>query len=181
MRWLVCFVLLTGCLRARATMIHPTELGRVSGTGSHASITRTAPSSEQPPAPQSVDESTRIGSLELGALIAFGGTHDSARVHIAPGVRIFRNDVTSVLGGVAVGVDFPRGFAFEGSLHAGGGGNDPNTVQVAADVFAGFTLHSSSTSTSIAVGPSVGLLGLPGGHSVVMLGLGLRLTSGRSY
>jgi hypothetical protein len=192
MRWLACFVvvLAAGCLRARATVVHATDLERSHSSGSTTAIAREAPQVRAAPlereAPQRAGESANLGSVELGAMLPLTTNRDAARVHIAPGVRIFSSQASSVLWGVAVGADFVRsrrgpGFAVEGSLHLGNGGNDPEAIEQALDLFAGVTVHSSRPSTSIAIGPSVGVLGMPGGHSVVMVGLGLRLTSGRSY
>jgi hypothetical protein len=45
------------------------------------------------------------------------------------------------------------------------------------DVFAGYSLDARAT--SLAIGPSVGMLMMPGGGSVVMLGLGLRVSGAR--
>ncbi|MEO8707000.1 MAG: hypothetical protein ABI867_43635 [Kofleriaceae bacterium] len=184
MRWLVCCVLLAGCLRARATVIHPTELERSGGAGTHTTIARTAPATRE--TPSEVVESPTLASVELGALLAFDGTRGSARVHVAPGIRIFSSQLSQVLFGVAVGADFVRdhgpGFAIEGSYHAGNGGNDPLVIEQALDLFAGVSMHSKNrVSASMAIGPSVGVLAMPGGHSVVMVGLGLRLTGGRTY
>jgi hypothetical protein len=185
MRWLACFLLLAGCLRARATVVHPTDLERSSGgSGSHTTIAREAPQARE--VPPAAGASTNLVSVELGALVPLSATHESTRVHIAPGVRIFGSQVGSVLWGLAVGADFVGnrrgpGFALEGSVHVGNGGNDPDAIEQALDVFAGVTVHSSRTSTSIAIGPSVGVLGMPGGHSVVTVGLGLRLTGGQRY
>jgi hypothetical protein len=183
MRWLACSVLLAGCLRARATVVHPTELVRTSSdSGSTTAIARTTPAASE--VPQVDDSSTNLISVELGALIPFGAHESSAHIHVAPGVRIFGSQASSPLWGVAVGADFVGkgrgpGFALEGSVHVGNGGNDPEIIDQALDVFAGVTVHASRrTSTSIAIGPSVGVLGMPGGHSVVMVGLGLRLTGG---
>jgi hypothetical protein len=181
MRWLACVILLAGCLRARATAVHPTGIERVNGgPGSPGAITRGGTPLMREVPQQPTEASTNLASLELGAMVTFNTPPDSPRVHLAPGVRIF--GANSVLFGVAVGTDFVNrrrgsGLALEGSVHAGGGdSNDPTTIQVALDMFAGVTLHSRYS--AVAIGPSIGLLGMPGGHSVVMLGLGLRVTGG---
>lgn len=176
MRWLACCVLLAGCLRARATVVHPTEHERSSNGLGGTAIARTAPAGEiSQPAP----ESSSLGSLEVGALVPF--KLDTARVHLAPGVRIFDSHPGRALFGVAVGADFLNrrgpGFALEGSVHAGNSSSDTTVIVQAVDVFAGITFQPGRTPMSWAIGPSLGMLGMPGGHSVVMMGLGLRVTS----
>ena len=183
MRWLACTVLLVGCVRARATAVTPTDLERTNGgTNTHGAIARTAPSQvEVPPDEAPAAHAPSPVSIELGAMIALSGPHDAARVHLAPGVRIFGSRVDAPLWGVAAGVDFlgnrrGPGFALEGSVYAGsGGGTYPDTVETALDLFAGITMHARTS--AIAIGPSVGLLAMPGGESVVMLGLGVRVTN----
>src|SRR5687768_12613650 len=97
MRWIACVVLLAGCLRARATVVHPTEHERSSNSGSSTTIARGT--SETPePAP-----SSNIGSLEVGALFPFRNNRDTARVHIAPGIRVLQADDTTLMAGVAIG------------------------------------------------------------------------------
>ena len=182
MRWLACLVLLAGCLRARATAVHPTEDARASnGTGSSTAIARAAPSAREVPQP-SAEESTNLVSVELGALVPFTAAHDSTRIHVAPGVRVFGSQLSTVLFGVAVGADYVGsrgpGFALEGSVYVGNGGGDTAVIEQAIDLFAGVTV-SGRARTSVAVGPSVGMLAMPGGHSVVMVGLGLRLSGRR--
>ncbi len=178
MRWLACCVLLAGCLRARATVVHSTgHEGGSRGLGDSA-IARTAPAADEVSAPP--DTNPNLGSLELGALVPF--TLESARVHLAPGVRIFDSHPGRVLFGVAVGADFlgkrrGPGFALEGSVHAGNSSPDTTVVVQAVDVFAGVTMQSNRTPMTFAIGPSLGMLGMPGGHSVVTMGLGLRVTS----
>ena len=180
MRWLAAFVLLAGCVRARVTAVHPTQAEHTaSGAGSGMTIARTAPASEvsNPPA----DTSANLVSVELGALVPF--RTETANVHIAPGVRMFSGQGGSILWGTAVGADFfgnRRGpwFALEGSIFAGNSSNDRNHIVQALDLFTGVTVHSKAASSSIAIGPSLGILGLPGGHSNVIVGLGIRLTGG---
>lgn len=172
MRWLACVVLLAGCLRARATVVHPTELERSSGSGPNTTIAREASET-----PETATPSSNIGSVELGVLIPFRNNRDSARVHIAPGLRIFNSDAKTVLAGVAVGADFVNRFALEGSVYIGDGHDDPEVIEQVVDLFAGLTMDARST--SIAIGPSVGLLMMPGGNSVVMVGLGLRFAGAR--
>jgi hypothetical protein len=171
MRWLACFVLLAGCVRARATVVHPTD------------TERQAPE----PSPASPD----LWSVELGALVPFeAGARDPIHVHIAPGVRLFGSQPSAPLWGVAIGADVLRasratGFAFEGAVYLGNGGNDPAAIEQAIDLFAGVAVHArrsvltSSIDSAIAVGPSIGILGMPGGHAVVMYGLGIRATGAR--
>ena len=172
MRWLaVVALLLTGCLRARATVIHPTELTRSSHTGPNNSIARTASETPEVESP----EMSNISSLELGVLVPFRKDADSARVHIAPGIRVF--DTGMVMGGVALGADFKNRFALEGSVYFGDGHADPTVIEQAVDLFGGVT--TDVRSTSLAIGPSVGLLMMPGGNSVVMVGLGVRVTGAR--
>ena len=173
MRWLACVVLLAGCLRARATVVHPTELERSSHSGPNTTIAR---DTSENPDPETA--SANIGSIELGVLIPFRNNRDSARVHIAPGIRILKADDETVLAGVAIGADFVNRFALEGSVYFGDGqGGDPEAVDQVMDLFAGVTMDARST--SIAIGPSVGLLAMPGGTSIVMFGLGLRFTGAR--
>lgn len=171
MRWLAFVVLLTGCLRARATVIHPTELTRSSHTGPDNSIARTASETPAVEAP----ELSNIGSLELGVMVPFRKDSDSARVHIAPGIRMF--DTGMVMAGVAIGADFKNRFALEGSAYFGDGGADPTVYEHAVDIFGGIT--TDVRSTSLAIGPSVGMLMMAGGNSVVMVGLGVRVTGAR--
>lgn len=156
-------------------MVHPTDQERDStGTGG-GTIARTNPAIEVPtPAPEGPP--TNLGSLELGAVVPFELSH--ASVHLAPGVRIFNSHPDAVLFGVAVGADFlgnrrGPGFALEGSVHAGNSSSDRSVIVQAVDVFAGVTMNSRRTRVTWAVGPSVGMLGMPGGASVVTLGLGL--------
>ena len=172
MRWLACICLLAGCLRARATAVHPTELERSTSSSPGTAIAR-----ETSETPDASSSSSNLGSIELGVLIPFRSNRDSARVHIAPGIRIFNSDADTVLAGVAVGADFPNRFALEGSVYIGDGRADPEVIEQVVDVFAGVTM--AARPTSIAIGPSVGLLMMPGGHSVVMVGLGLRLSGAR--
>lgn len=180
MRWLVCCVLLTGCLRARATVVHPTDHVRDSSGNGGSTIARTNPASEvSTPTPSPEGSPANLGSIELGAMVPFKLPH--ANVHIAPGVRIFNQHPDAVLFGAAVGADFlgnrrGPGFALEGSIHAGNSSPDRSVIVQAVDVFAGVTLTSRRAPMTWAVGPSVGMLGLPGGASVVTLGLGLRVT-----
>ena len=175
MRWLVGLVFLAGCLRARTTVVHLTDVERSSG-GRGSVIARVDPTRETPQAPE---QSPNLASLELGALVPFKNINDSTRVHLAPGIRVFNGQGGSMLFGVAVGADFePRsgpGFALEGSVHAGDSSPDPTHIEQALDLFTGVTFRARDT--TLAVGPSLGLLGLPGGHSIVMIGLGLRFTS----
>jgi len=175
MRWLACVVLLTGCLRARATVVHPTELERSSHSNSDTSIARTP--SETPEAPETATPSSNLGSIELGVMFPFRNNRNSARVHIAPGIRIFNSDAEAVFAGVAIGADFRNRFAVEGSLYIGDAHGDLEAIDQVVDLFAGVTMDARST--SIAVGPSVGLLMMPGGRSVAMFGLGLRFTGAR--
>jgi hypothetical protein len=175
MKWLACVVLLAGCLRARATVVHPTELSRSNPTGPGTSIARASSES-----PQDLDAETpgTLGSIELGVLVPFRSNRNSARVHIAPGIRILNSDAENVLAGVAIGADFVNRFALEGSVYFGdGGGGDPTVIDQVMDLFAGVTMDARST--SIAIGPSVGLLSMPGGSSIVMFGLGVRVTGAR--
>ena len=172
MRRLVCVVLLlSGCLRARATVVHPTDIERSSGGGGSSTTIARGSSNT----PETTAASTNIGSVELGALIPFRTHRDSARVHIAPGVRVFGSDAGNVLFGVAVGADFVNRFTLEGSVYIGDGHDDPEVIDQAVDLFTGITMDAGST--SFAIGPSVGLLMMPGGHSTVMVGLGLRFTA----
>jgi hypothetical protein len=159
-------------------VVHPTDHERSSGDRG-STIARLAPATSDTSQP--ADTSSKLGSLELGAMVPF--PLETARVHLAPGVRIFDSHPGSVLFGVAVGADFfgngrGPGFALEGSVHAGNSGPDPTLIVQAVDLFAGVTLRPARTPMSVAVGPSLGILGMPGGQSVVMLGLGLRVTSG---
>jgi hypothetical protein len=176
MRWLVCMVLLAGCLRARATAVHPTEAQSVSGdTGPGPALARQAPQ------PSGESESSNLASMELGAVFGFDSL-DSARVHVAPGVRIFDSQSKNLLWGVAVGYDYVgrgrrTGLALEGSAYVGNAGGNTAIIEQAIDVFAGVTVHSERAATSVAVGPSVGMLAMPGGNSVVMVGLGLRVNT----
>jgi hypothetical protein len=171
MRWLACVVFLAGCLRARATAIHPTEIERSTSGSGGKTIARTT--SETPES----DASTSLGSVEVGGSFMFRNDRDSARVHIAPGVRIFNSEPGNLLFGVAVGADFRNDFALEGSVYVGDGHDDPAAIEQVVDVFAGYSLDARST--SLAIGPSVGMLMMPGGGSVVMLGLGLRVSGAR--
>lgn len=176
MRWLACCLLLAGCLRARTTVVHVTDHERSSGDDG-STIARTLPAANE--VPQSERSAANLGSLEVGALVPF--KLDTARVHLSPGVRIFNSQPGSVLFGVAVGADFlgnrrGPGFALEGSIYAGNSGPDPTLIVQALDLFAGVTMHPRRAPVSWAVGPSLGVLGNPGGHSVVMFGLGLRVT-----
>jgi hypothetical protein len=178
MRSIVCLVLLAGCLRARATVVHPTNLERShNSSGADPVIARQAPHAVEVSQPQPDDGGTNLASIELGAVIPF----DDTRVHLAPGVRIF--NANSVLWGIAVGADFGPNrhrpsFALEGSLYAGDGPVASNTVQTTVDLFAGVAIASRrSAISSIAIGPSIGVLGMPGGHTVVTVGLGLRAIS----
>jgi hypothetical protein len=171
MRWLACVVLLAGCLRARATAIHPTELERSSGGSGGQTIARTTSETSE------TDASTSLGSVEVGGSFTFRKDRESARVHIAPGVRIFNSDPGTPLFGVAVGADFRNHFALEGSVYVGDGHDDPAVIEQVVDVFAGYSLDARAT--SLAIGPSVGMLMMPGGGSVVMLGLGLRVSGAR--
>ncbi len=181
MRWLACFVMLAGCLRARATIVHETGVERTSG-GKGSTIARVDPAREVPDAPE--EPVANRMSLELGALVPFKAINETTRVHIAPGVRYFGGEHGSVLFGVAVGADYVGehggpGFALEGSIHAGNSSPDLQVIEQAIDLFAGVTLRSRHAQSTIAVGPSVGVLGLPGGHSVMTFGLGLRVTGNR--
>ena len=178
MRWLACCLLLVGCLRARATAIYPSEHERSSGGPAvGGSIARTDPANAITQ-PANDPSAANLVSFEVGALFPFQ-TSDSTRVHIAPGARIFGSQLDALLFGVAVGAELVRpgrpGFTIEGSLHAGNINSDPKTIDQALDVFAGVTLQSKRS--SVAVGPSVGILASPGGQSVVMFGLGVRLTN----
>ncbi len=161
-------------------MVHPTDQARdSSGTGG-VTIARTTPAAEEVPTPAPEGPPANLGSLELGAVVPFELPH--ARVHLAPGVRIFNSHPDAVLFGVAVGADFlgnrrGPGFALEGSVHAGNSSSDRSVIVQAVDVFAGVTMSSRRTPVTWALGPSVGMLGMPGGASVVTLGLGLRVTS----
>jgi len=169
MRWLACVVLLAGCLRARATVVHPTDVERSSNSAGTSIARETSETPEETAA-----STSNIGSIELGVLIPFRNNRNSARVHIAPGIRILKGDDETVLAGVAIGADFVNRFALEGSVYFGDGQNgDPEAIDQVMDVFAGVTMDARST--SIAVGPSVGLLSMPGGNSIVMFGLGVRL------
>jgi hypothetical protein len=112
---------------------------------------------------------------EVGALIPFRNGHSSTRVHIAPGIRIFSSNPETVLAGVAIGADFANRFALEGSIYVGDGDSDPAVIEQVVDLFAGMTM--TARATTIAVGPSVGMLMMPGGNSGVMVGFGLRLTT----
>ena len=167
-------------MRVRTTAVHLTDVDRTSG-GRGSTIARIDPTHETPQAPE---QSPNLASLELGALVPFKNINDTTHVHIAPGVRIFNNHADKPLFGVAVGADYePRnggpGFALEGSIHAGDSSPDLTVIEQALDLFTGVSFHSNRASTTFAVGPSLGILGLPGGHSVVTIGLGLRLTGGR--
>jgi hypothetical protein len=180
MRWVACLVLLAGCLRARATVVHQTGVEHTSG-GSGSTIARVDPAREVPEGPEPI--ANRM-SLELGALVPFKNVNETTRIHIAPGVRYFGGDHGSVLFGVAVGADYEGdhggpGFALEGSIHAGNSSPDLQVIEQAVDLFAGVTVRSRRTQSAIAIGPSIGLLGLPGGQSVMTFGLGLRVTGAR--
>ena len=160
-------------------MVHPTdhEGGRASAG---ATISRTAPAVDQMPTPAPAGPPSNLGSLELGGVVPFELPH--ASVHLSPGVRIFNSHPDAVLFGVAVGADFlgdrrGPGFALEGSVHAGNSSPDRSVIVQAVDLFAGVTMTSRRTPVTWAVGPSVGMLGMPGGASVVTVGLGLRVTS----
>ncbi len=179
-------------------MVHPTDHERdSSGTGG-GTIARTKPAADELPTPAPEGSPANFGSLELGAVVPFELPH--ASVHLAPGVRIFNSHPDAVLFGVAVGADFlgnrrgpgpyngtnanpagkptlGPGFALEGSMYAGNSSPDRSVIVQAVDVFAGVTMSSRRTRVTWAVGPSVGMLGMPGGASVVTLGLGLRVTS----
>lgn len=168
MRWIVLLVGLVGCLRACATVVHPTDIERTGGGGGETIARSAAP--QEP-----TEDGATLGSIEVGALIPFNNGHSSTRVHLAPGVRIFSANPETVLAGLAVGADFANGFALEGSVHVGDGMSNPAVIDQVVDVFAGMTIKASST--TLAVGPSVGLLMMPGAHSNVMIGFGLRLTS----
>jgi len=177
MRWFVGLVFLAGCVRARTTVVHLTDVERTSG-GRGSVIARVDPTQQQPEAPQ---QSANLASVELGALVPFKNINDSTRVHIAPGVRIFNNHADKPLFGVAVGADFEphaggTGFALEGSIHAGDSSPDVTVIEQALDLFTGVTFHARSMESTIAVGPSLGILGLPGGQSVITVGLGVRFT-----
>jgi hypothetical protein len=169
MRWIVLFGLV-GCIRARATVVHPTEL-EPAGSGGGETIARAASPQE------STEPRSNLGSIELGALIPFRNGHSSTRVHLAPGIRIFSSNHETVLAGVAIGADFANRFALEGSIYIGDGDSDPEVIDQAVDLFAGVTMNARST--TIAVGPSVGMLMMPGGNSSVMVGFGLRVTGDR--
>jgi hypothetical protein len=175
MRWigLVLYLLcLVGCLRARATVVHPTGLERTtSGGGETIARGASVPEMETP------DANANIGSIEVGAMFPFRNGHSTTRVHIAPGIRIFSSNRETVLAGVAIGADFANRFALEGSVYVGDGYSDPEVIDQAVDIFAGMTM--SARSTTIAVGPSLGMLMMPGGNSAVMLGVGLRVTTAR--
>lgn len=178
MRWLACCLLLTGCLRARATVVHATDHERDSTSTGGSTIARTNPAIEPPAAPD--ESSANLGSIELGAVVPFELPHTN--VHLAPGVRIFNSHPDHPLFGVAVGADFlgnrrGPGFALEGSVYAGNSNPDVSVIVQAVDLFAGVTLGRQRTPVTWAIGPSVGMIGLPGGASVVTLGLGLRVTS----
>jgi len=168
-----------GCLRARATVVHPTDHERASSGAGGSTIAR-LPAVDQPPVPAPSGVPANLGSFEVGALVPF--ELPTARVHLAPGVRMFDSHPGAVLFGAAVGADFRGrrggpGFALEGSVHAGNSSPDRTVIVQAVDVFAGITLHASRFASAIAIGPSLGMLGLPGGASVVTLGLGLRFTT----
>jgi hypothetical protein len=124
--------------------------------------------------------------MELGVPLRIDALDGASRIHIAPGARIFASQADEVLWGVAVGIDYVGhrrgpGLALEASVHIGNGNNDPTIIDQTLDLFAGVTLDSRRTSSTIAVGPSIGVLAMPGNNSVVMVGLGIRLSSGRSY
>lgn len=175
-RLAVCF-LLTGCLRARATVVHPTDHERSSSGTGGSTIARIDPAVDEVPTPAGAP--ANLGSFELGAVVPFELPH--ASVHLSPGVRIFNSHPDAVLFGVAVGADFlgerrGPGLALEGSVHAGNSSADRSVIVQAVDVFAGVTMNRRAPVTW-AVGPSVGMLGMPGGASVVTVGLGLRVTS----
>ena len=177
MRWFLCLVLVGGCLRARATVVHPTDHERDSGA-SGSTIARTLPAASEAEQPDPSSIPSNLGSIEVGAIVPF--TLDTATVHIAPGLRVFNSHPDAPLFGVAVGADFlgkrrGPGFALEGSVHAGSSGNDPSLIVQAVDVFGGITLHGKRAPMTWAVGPSVGILGMPGGHSVYTFGLGIRV------
>ena len=153
-------------------MVHPTDLERSQTSNGRNSIARTdSPTIDTPP-----DASSNLMSVEVGALVPF--ETGRAHVHLAPGARYFGSPASSVLFGVAVGADFENqhgpGFALEGSVYAGNSSSDLRHVEDSIDLFAGVTLPSKHG--AIAVGPSAGMIGMPGGHSVMTLGLGLRLT-----
>lgn len=175
MRWVACGLLLAaGCLRARGTVVHPTGYERTSGA-SGGTIARTLPATVTPPAEATP---SNTASLELGALVPFPLA--TADVHLAPGVRLFSSG--EILYGIAAGADFRGkrggpGFALEGSVHAGNSGPDRALIVQALDVFGGVTLPSSRSKLSVAIGPSLGVIGLPAGRSVYTMGLGLRITS----
>lgn len=176
MRWLACCLLLAGCLRARGTVIHPTGYERTSGA-SGGTIARTLPATTEDTPPADAGP-TNTASFELGALVPF--PLPSANFHLAPGVRIFSSG--EILYGLATGADFHGrrggpGFALEGSVHAGNSGPDRALIVQALDVFGGITLHSPRSRMTVAVGPSLGVIGLPAGRSVYTMGLGLRITS----
>jgi len=180
MRWIAVFVLLAGCVRARMTVVHPTNVERTSG-GRGATIARVDPAGTADPvhdAPQPAEAANRV-SVELGALVPFGTVRESTRIYLAPGARIFGGDHGSVLWGVSVGADFANGrgpgLAVEGSVHAGDSSSDTQVIEQALDVFAGVTLRADRLSSTVAIGPSFGVLGLPGGHSVLTIGLALRV------
>jgi len=128
---------------------------------------------------QAPDDSANRVSVELGALVPFRNPHQSTRIYLAPGARIFGGDHGSVLWGVSVGADVDTGrgpgFALEGSVHAGDSSSDSKVIEQALDIFTGITLHSDRASSTLAIGPSFGVLGLPGGHSVFTLGLAVRV------
>ena len=171
MRWLACVVLLAGCLRARATVVHPTDVEHSSHSGPDTTIAR---ETSETPAEETTTSASNIGSLELGVMIPFRNNRNSARIHIAPGIRIIKGDDETVLAGVAIGADFVNRFALEGSAYFGDGQNgDPAAIDQVMDLFAGVTMGARST--SIAIGPTGGQLTKPGGNSIVMFGLGVRL------
>jgi hypothetical protein len=176
MRWLACCLLLVGCVRARGTLVHATEHERTSGA-SGSTIARTLPATDEV-SPPAGNNPSNLASLELGAVVPF--PLETAHVHLAPGVRIFGSG--EILYGVAVGADFlgtrgGPGFALEGSVHAGNSGPDPFLIVQAVDLFAGVTLHGNQAPVAVAIGPSVGIIGMPAGHSVYTMGLALRITT----
>lgn len=178
MRWLVCCIALAGCVRVRATVVHPTEHARESSGASGSTIARTAPATDVVPDPP--EQRQNLGSLELGAMVPFDA-YGGVQVHLAPGVRIFDSHPGSILWGVAVGADWRGsrggpGFALEGSVHAGSSGSDRTLIVQAVDVFTGVTIHPHRAPMSMAIGPSLGVLGMPGGASVITVGLGFRVT-----
>ena len=172
-------VLLTGCLQARASVIHPTGDTRTESGASATSIARTT-SGEQPE-PTAAQRDPDFSSVEINALVPLSSSHDSVRFHLAPGLRILGSQPKTPMFGLAVGADFERGFALESSVYVGNANDDTKVVEQSLDLFAGVTLDSAMMHSSIAIGPSAGILAMPGGHSELMIGLGLRFQHERPW